>query len=202
MDSFDKELNIMSKYALSYNELALIKLIFYVKENEDNYSLVNKYYNECLHSSLKREDLINLQQKKVLEVEELPERGESVYLEDLTFRPKFMANFYKESHVLGKELWEEFPFYLVTSRQNYPIKNFSKRFRDLDELFSFYGKAIRHDLDTHKLVIKSLKFAKENNLISCNIVDYLIGHQWTEHIKMMNGEVKDISLRFDPTELI
>ena len=202
MDSFDKELNIMSKYALSYNELALIKLIFYVKENEDNYSLVNKYYNECLHDSLKREDLINLQQKKVLEVEELPEKGESVYLEDLTFRPKFMANFYKESHVLGKELWEEFPFYLVTSRQNYPIKNFSKRFRDLDELFSFYGKAIRHDLDTHKLVIKSLKFAKENNLISCNIVDYLIGHQWTEHIKMMNGEVKDISLRFDPTELI
>ena len=202
MDSFEQELNLMSKYALSYNELALIKLIFYTKESDENYSLVNKYYNECLHESLKREDLINLQNKKVLDKEDLPEKGKPIYLEDLTFRKSFLSNFYKESHILGKELWEEFPFYIVTSRQNYPIKNFSKRFRDLDELFCFYGKAIRHDMEKHKNIIKSLKFAKENNLISCNIVDYLIGHQWEEHIKMMNGEVTDVRMNFDPTELM
>ena len=67
MYSFEQELNLMSKYALSYNEFALIKLIFYTKESDENYSLVNKYYNECLHESLKREDLINLQNKKVLD---------------------------------------------------------------------------------------------------------------------------------------
>ena len=35
-----------------------------------------------------------------------------------------------------------------------------------------------------------------------NIVDYLIGHQWEEHIKMMNGEITDVRMNFDPTELM
>ena len=201
--TFEEELNIMSKYSLSYEEFALVKMIFFIQDNEENINYLNTYYGQCRKSGLKRDELQSLIDKRVLDKDTyIPERGETVRFDEFEFRKEFIKNFYKFSHELGKEIWEEYPFYLVTNRVNYPIKNFSKRFRDLPDLFQFYGKQINYNLEKHNLVIKSLKYAKENNLISSNIVDYLIGNQWDQHIKLMTGEDKTTSITFDTTELL
>ena len=201
--TFEEELNLMSKYALSYEEFCLVKLIFFMQENDDNIKYCNSYYGECRKNGLKKSELQSLIDKKVLIKEtELPQAGEAIHFEDFEFRDQFIKNFYKHSHELGKELWEEFPFYILTNRINYPIKNFSKRFRDLIELFEFYGKSINYNLDYHKQIIASLKYAKENDLITSNIVDYLVGNQWEQHIKMMTGEDKSTNITFNTTQLL
>ena len=201
--TFEEELSIMSKYSLSYEEFALVKMIFFVQENEDNIDYINTYYGQCRKFGLKKVELQSLIDKKVLSSDSyLPEKGEAVRFDEFEFRKQFLNNFYKYSNELGKELWEEFPFYIITNRINYPIKNFSKRFRDLSELFEFYGKAINYNVEKHKLIIQSLKYVKENNLVSSNIIDYLIGHQWDQHIMMMTGEDKTTNITFDTTELL
>lgn len=201
--TFNEELEVMKKYSLSYELLCIVKLLFLLQENEDNYELCHTYFNQCRKYGLKKEELLMLQDCKVITKDSyIPEKGEEIILDEIEFRDGFVKNFYKSSHQLGKELWEEFPFYIVTNKMNYPIKNFSKRFRDLPELFNFYGKSISYNQEYHNKVIASLKYAKEYDLISCNIVDYLIGNQWEQHIRMMDGIDPTTSITFNTTQLL
>lgn len=201
--AFEEELNIMTRFSLTYEELIIIKLIFFIQESDINYKYCNIYFNECRKEPLKREELITLRNKKVITKESyIPEVGDPILLDELEFTSVFSSYFYKKSNQLGKELWEEYPFWICTNKMNYPVKNFSKRFKDLNDLFSFYGKSIRYNRDYHYDIIKALKYAKENDLITCNIVDYLVGQQWEQHIKIMEGKDKTINPTFNTIELL
>lgn len=201
--TFEEELKVMQRYSISYELLAIVKLIFFIKENENNYELAHLYFNQCRKNGLNKNELEELKQSKILTKDsEIPESGGEINFDYIDFTDSFMKNFYKYSNQMGKELWEEFPFYIISNRTNYPIKNFSKRFKDLGELFQFYGKSINYDLEYHKLIIKSLKFAVENQLVSCNIVDYLIGRQWEQHIKQMTGKEEFQTVALQTTEVL
>ena len=39
--TFEEELNIMSKYSLSYEEFALVKMIFFIQDDEENINYIN-----------------------------------------------------------------------------------------------------------------------------------------------------------------
>ncbi len=52
--TFEEELNIMSKYSLSYEEFALVKMIFFIQDNEENINYLNTYYGQCRKSGLKK----------------------------------------------------------------------------------------------------------------------------------------------------
>ena len=42
--TFEEELNIMSKYSLSYEEFALVKMIFFIQDDEENINIVNIFH--------------------------------------------------------------------------------------------------------------------------------------------------------------
>ena len=103
--TFEEELSIMSKYSLSYEEFALVKMIFFVQENEDNIDYINTYYGQCRKFGLKKVELQSLIDKKVLSSDSyLPEKGEAVRFDEFEFRKQFLNNFYKYYNELGKEL--------------------------------------------------------------------------------------------------
>ena len=126
----------------------------------------------------------------------------SFYPEDVIFTKSFIKNFYKCSHELGKELWVKYPTYIVGNYKNYPAKNFSKRFRDLNDFFNFYSKQIKNSPKKHNLVMLSLDFAIKNDLITEGIVDYVLSNRWNEHTKIMNGEDKLVKMTFDTTTML
>ena len=77
-----------------------------------------------------------------------------------------------------------------------------KRLKYLFEEFDQIIISFSGGKDSGVMLNMAIEYAKENNLISSNIVDYLIGNQWDQHIKLMTGEDKTTSITFDTTELL
>lgn len=201
--SFREELDILKKYQITYEDLCLVKLLFYVKDDSKNFDMIAEYYGQCKKSAIKISELQFLKDSKILSADShIPEIGEEINFKSLHFSTSFEKNFYKYSNQLGKDLWEKFPFYIITDRVNYPIKNFSKHFKNIKEIYTMYGKAIKHDLEYHNKVMQSLDFVIKNDLISCNIVDYVLGSQWEQHIRFMNGEESFGLVKFSNNELL
>lgn len=202
--SLEEELEIMSRYEINSNEFMLIKLILLSQDNEENEKLLHRYLRECNSSTSLSRDFINmLVEKKIInKTSPVCEKKEKIYPEDFEFNNVFIKNFFKYSDELGKEIWMLYPDYIIGNCKNYPAKNFSKRFKDLNDLFRFYSKQIKHNPKKHQMVVESLKFAIKHELITSSIIDYILSNQWEHHIKIMTGEDKLVKLTFDTTQLV
>lgn len=108
----EREMALMKKYELSYDELLLLKVLLLYIEEENN--AVYKQY--MLLSSKSRgsfrEKLLSLQNKGIiLKSYEIPALGQQFYPEDIEFNKVFLKTFYRESFVMGKELYNEYPLF-------------------------------------------------------------------------------------------
>ena len=78
---------------------------------------------------------------------------------------------------MGQELMDEYPTYIYISGQKAPLKDVSKRFCSLDDFFFFYSTQIGHNPEKHKEILDLVRWGKENNQISFNILSFVISHQ-------------------------
>ena len=65
-----------------------------------------------------------------------------------------------------------------------PLKTFAKRFNSFDEMYFFYSSQIGHSPEKHREVMELLKWAQQNKLIHCGIVEFIVSRQWNILKKM------------------
>lgn len=202
--SLDEDLEIMSRYKINANEFMLVKLLLLSQDHLDNDKYLDLYLKECHADGTLSREFINLlvDRRIIVKTSPVVKKTSGIFPEDFHFNEVFMKNFFKFSDQMGKEIWDLYPDYIIGSCRNFPAKNFSKRFKDLKELFLYYAKQIKNDPKKHEQVVESLKFAIKHELITSSIIDYLLSNQWDYHIKVMNGEDKMIKLTFDTTQLV
>lgn len=202
--SLDEDLEIMSRYKINANEFMLVKLLLLSQDHPDNDKYLDLYLKECHADGTLSREFINLlvDRRIIVKTSPVVKKTSGIFPEDFHFNEVFIKNFFKFSDQMGKEIWDLYPDYIIGSCRNFPAKNFSKRFKDLKELFLYYAKQIKNDPKKHEQVVESLKFAIKHELITSSIIDYLLSHQWDYHIKVMNGEDKMIKLTFDTTQLV
>lgn len=202
--SLDEDLEIMSRYKINANEFMLVKLLLLSQDHPDNDKHLDLYLKECHADGTLNREFINLlvDRRIIVKTSPVVKKTSGIFPEDFHFNEVFMKNFFKFSDQMGKEIWDLYPDYIIGSCRNFPAKNFSKRFKDLKELFLYYAKQIKNNPKKHEQVVESLKFAIKHELITSSIIDYLLSNQWDYHIKVMNGEDKMVKLTFDTTQLV
>lgn len=195
----DEEMNIMCTWGLTADEWLFIRLLFIAK-SEGLLKPLSRYFNDCVKTGLPLDLIISLQKKKVLSKNFKAERGVDFTIDSIEFEDKFDKKYFKVSDQAGRELFNEYPSYLMLSGgKMVPIKNITKQgFNSIEDFFFVYSKSIKHSKVTHERVMESLEFAKEHKLINYLITEYVISRKWEDHIKMMDsGEIGNFVTTFD-----
>ena len=105
---------------------------------------------------------------------------------------------------MGMELLNAFPPFIVGKSGNFPIKNFSKFWRSMEDFCFAYGKVLKFNLQKHKEVLELLDWAKENGLITFNIAEFIISQKWDDLKKLKESGDKTylINQTFDTSQII
>jgi len=200
----ERKLLIMSKYGLDAEQWLFIELLFLATEDEPHPEYMYKYFTECAKKSLPRDTLQILKDKNILAKSyKIPKEGEDFDLEAVEWNNTFIKYYFKESQEAGRELWYAYCDFLQSSTDKLlPAKNITRGgFLSLEDFFFAYGKAIKNDPETHKKVMESLEWAKENELINYMIPEYVITRKWEDHIRMMeSGEIGKFIVRVNTLE--
>lgn len=194
--TIETELLIINKYKLTTNELFLLKLlILALEENQLKYLYTYLQENDFARKSL-RDTLISLQNNNIINNSyKIPEKGEKFKIEEIILNKNFLKEFYKNSGILGQDLFDNFPPFLDTPNVLYPLRNIAKKYNSLEEFFFVYGKNIKFDYENHKKILDILAWAKENNLVTWTITEFVISAKWLELELLKNnnyGELKTI----------
>lgn len=129
----------MERYRLTADELFVIELIFLAFEGKRE--PIVRWNSLPGHSKL-RPILLSLQEKQILlKSYKIPEQG-TLDLEALQFNNNFIKVYRKTSGELGEELFRAYPNEMIINGVCTPLRNYAKSFKDEEEFFFAYGKAI------------------------------------------------------------
>ena len=184
MDNIENELLMLEKYRLTPEEWLVTRLLILASVDEGHPEYLKRYLG---FSDLKlRDTLKSLQNKSViLHSYKIPESGQVFDPEDVDLNSNFLRNFYKCSGTMGQELFEPYPYQIVSNGGvRYILNNIAKSYDSLEDLYYDYGKSIKFNPDTHKKVMKLLGFAKEHNLITFGICEWVKSRKWLTIEKM------------------
>ena len=196
----DIQFEIMKTLNLNAEELMLVECLLYaLDEDEPDYHYITTYFNEIKKSSIPRETLLSLRSKGVLDTTcNIPEAGQSLSIKALQFSKDFLKKYFVTSGEGGLELFDAYPSFIKTQYGDLPAKNITKGgYLSLEAFCVAYRKAIRSSRKTHIKVMECLRFARENNLLTYSIVEYLAGRKWNEHEKIMNGKSDEFMPTYD-----
>lgn len=195
-------LNIISQYKLTGEELLLIYLTFIAQsENGDikNHSIYfKKWYENGGHERLK--DLFeSLKEKNVI----IKNYNPDIYdPNEIEFNKRFINQYFKLTGQLGQELWDAYPAYLYKGENRYDLRNFTKRFKDLSELYFWYASTIGHSREKHQEILEILDWAKKNDLVNISIVEFIGSCRWNEWKKLRQTGVQGKASTFDIYETV
>lgn len=171
----------MERYNLSIEDWYLTQLLLLAQEGKSEY--IVKYIslaNIDLH-----ETLIRLQEKGViLRAYKVPCKGEKFYPEDVEFNKNFLKNFYKCSGELGDDLFKAYPYKLERGNNMYILNNITKGYNSLEDMYYDYGRIIQFNPIKHQHIMEILNYAKEHDLISFGIVEFIKSRKWETIEKM------------------
>jgi hypothetical protein len=198
--SFEEEISIMIHYDISPNELFILRLLMLAKDGDT--SLIKRYItNVPSGKKILIDCLDTLKNKKIISSSfNLPEEGETLSLTTVPINKNFIKTFIRETNQIGKEFFDAYPPFIYINGKMTPIRNFAKAgLYTFDEFCLFYAKTIKDSAVTHERILEDLQFAKENNLISFSILEFLASHKWEEIEYIRNsGEING----YNNTELI
>lgn len=185
--SLDTILNIMSEYKLTADELLLVYLTFIAQsENGSNtdyfvrwYDSYGKYNLKNLFESLKEKGVI------------LKNYNPSAYIpEEIEFNSNFLKKYFKLTGQLGQELYNAYPSYMYINGKIVSLKNISKIFRDLNELYFKYASIIKHNVNKHKEILDILEWAKSQDLVTVSLPEFIISCKWNEYKELRDKGVQ------------
>lgn len=146
-------LNLLAQYKISADELLLIYLTFIARDEEAHPEYFAKWYNNGGQEKLKT--LFNsLKDKGIIHKNYNP----STYNpNDIEFNKNFIKSWMKCSRQMGQELFDAYPSFIQIKNKMAPLKNISRRYSSLEEMFFNYSSQIGHSIEKHKEVLELLK---------------------------------------------
>lgn len=185
-------LNIMSECGLTADELLLVWLTLYARDEESHNEFFCRWFNDC-GGQKQLKDLFNsLKEKGVIKKDYNPE---SYIPNNIEFSQRFLNKYYKQSGKLGSELFSEYEPFVFINGKNFSLKNITRKFCTLEEFFFFYSSQIGHNPDKHREILELLRWGKENKLITYGILEFVSSHKWLELKKMKEeGYIKSTEM--------
>lgn len=185
--SLDTILNIMSEYKLTADELLLVYLTFIAQsENGSNTNYFLRWYDSCGKYNLKNL-FESLKEKGVI----LKNYNPSAYVpEEIEFNSNFLKKYFKLTGQLGQELYNAYPSYMYINGKIVSLKNISKIFRDLNELYFKYASIIKHNVNKHKEILDILEWAKSQDLVTVSLPEFIISCKWNEYKELRDKGVQ------------
>lgn len=185
----------MEQYRLTAEELLMIELLFLAQPEEGHKDSLIRYLGMPITKTRLRDVLLSLQVKGVITKKyKIPAEGQTFDPESVIFNENFIKNYRKYSGDLGEEFWEAYPDIVIINGREYSLKNWSKKFNTLEDMFFRYGKNIGWKLENHKRVIELVNWAKQNkcNLINVNIADFIMSKAWEGIEKFKDGTYEEL----------
>lgn len=146
-------LNIMAEYNLSADELLLIYLTLYARDEENHADYFKKWLENCNGQSKLRLLFNNLKDKSIIKKNYNP----SSYIpNEIEFNKVFLKKYYKVSGALGKELFDNYEQFICIDGKYASLRNISKKFYTLEEFYFYYASQIGHNPDKHNQVMEIL----------------------------------------------
>lgn len=198
--SLQEEIDICISSGLTPTELFITRLLFLAASGETKY-LINYISNTSEGKSFLKEILISLKNKQIINSTfKIPQEGEPLNAKEIPFNKNFLKKYIRETHELGKELFDAYPPFININGKLCSIKNFTKaNLFSLDDFCNFYSKSIKNAGVTHQKVMDSLEYAKEHNLINYSIIEFLASQKYNEIEYIRNsGDVNG----YNNTELL
>ena len=201
MENLLNQIVFCEKYGITPNELLLLEIILIAQEGDDPV-IVNEYFKSriCARGNT-REMLQNLQDSGViLKSYKIPEKGTVLDVHSIPFNKNLIKDFYKSSFEMGKELFEAYPMFGIINGMNVGIRSVSKKFDTLEDFYRFYGKTIRNKPEAHSRILELVNWAKENNILTNTLANFVIDRKWDELEALKNGEI--VNVNFDAVKLV
>ena len=90
--SFDREIELMTKYQIFPEELLFIKLVFLAQEGHPEY--LSKYFSQMPLKGAPRDTMLSLQEKGIINKSyKIPEKGQTFNPLDVDFNKLFIKSF-------------------------------------------------------------------------------------------------------------
>lgn len=188
--SIEEEISFLNKYAITPNELMLIKTLLLLQD-ESNENLFKTYIELLYNSGIKlRDTLVSLQEKGIiLKSYKIPVQGESFDPYVIPFNKGFIKSLYKSSFELGKELFEEYPQTTLINGCIVTLRGVSKHFNSLEDCYFRYGKSIGWNSERHAHILELVNWAKEHDLIKQSLSSFVINNAWLDLEAIKNGDM-------------
>lgn len=195
--SIEREIDFMIKYQLTADELYLIRLIFYAQDEHPEY--ISKFFSQCELTKPLIEVLGSLQDKGIINKSyKIPQKGSIFNAKDVEFNKSIVKSFLQHSNEMGMELFMNYPATTIINGKVFSLRNITKLYTSLDDMSFAYGKAIGFSPDKHREVMELLDFAKEQNLISSGICDFISSMKWIDIQELRDNGVA----MYDNTETL
>ena len=195
--SFDREIELMTKYQIFPEELLFIKLVFLAQEGHPEY--LSKYFSQMPLKGAPRDTMISLQEKGIINKSyKIPEKGQTFNPLDIDFNKNFMKSYLQHSYDMGMELFMSYPAFIIINGKQFSLKNIAKSFKSLDDFAFAYGKAIKFDINKHQEILELVEWGKEANILNFGIIEFVISMKWLELAEMKKNGLTT----FDTTELL
>lgn len=186
-------LNLLITYHLTADELLFIYLTTLAQDDERHPEYLKKWFDnggkdqvESLFTSLKEKKIIN------------KDYNPNVYgPDDIEFNKNFIKSWMKNSRILGKELFDNYPPFLLINGSYCPIRNISKKFSTLDEFYFYYASTIGNSIEKHKEIMELLDWGKKNNLINFGILEFVASNKWIELKMLKDNNVGNVVVNND-----
>lgn len=183
---FENELCILEKYKLTPTELFTVKVILLAKE-ENEYEPLQRF-SSILNGGLRLE-LEKLQSKGIiLQSYKIPKPGTQFKPEDVEFNKNFLKQFFRASFEMGEELFNTYPQFITIQGVSFNARRVSKKFNDLEDAFTKYGKAIKYNDETHRQIIENIRSGIEKGYNFTTLDDFICDRGWLALDAYLKGD--------------
>jgi hypothetical protein len=100
------------------------------------------------------------------------------------------------SHVLGQDLWDNYPNFIYVDEKKVRAKTCDK-----DELIEKYNSIINGSKKQHKKVMQALDYDRKRNGITMGIEKYVKSRQWEATLEEMESAKSVVSNNQNQTEI-
>lgn len=195
--SVDLELKFMIKYQLTPEEYLFLKLLFMAQNEHEEY--LSMFYSEGQYEHSIIDLLMSLQEKGIINKSyKIPAKGTTFNPQDVELNKRVLDQYIKHSQDLGMELFDHYPTFTTINGKTFSLRNIAKNFKSFDDFCWEYGKAINFSISKHQEILELLDWAKDNQLVSSGICDFVVSRQWLTYEMLRD---KDFG-NFETTELI
>ena len=179
--SLKEEIEIYINTNLTPSELFILRLLFLAADGDS--SLLNNYISNTNNGKeLLIKVLESLVSKGIINSTfTMPKAGGVLKFKEIPFNKNFIKKYIRDSHEIGKELFDKYPPFMTINGKICSIKNFTKaNLFSLDDFCNYYAKQIKLSGITHDRVMLALEYGVENNLIRYSLLEFIASCKWLE----------------------